>query len=128
MWCLCLLLLLMIKNGYGIVVNRVTGSLIEYSFNRLDCLNGDYLDVTRSSNVYIGSILPISSTCSSYNAMWSKGSSSKNITTMIPQLETMPITIEFWIGIEITNLASNNIVEILSIGKIDGSAYNMKVI
>jgi hypothetical protein len=59
--------------------------------------------------------------------MWSKGSSSKNITTMIPQLETMPITIEFWIGIDITNLASDNIVEILSIGKIDGSTYNMKV-
>ena len=33
MWCLCMLLLLMIKNGYGIEVNRVTGSLIEYSFN-----------------------------------------------------------------------------------------------
>ena len=128
-WYICLLLFVLIKNGDSNVINRVTGSLLEYSFDRLDCLHNNYLDITRGSNIYTGSILPIngSTSCSSYNALSIKGSSSKNITTILSQIKSVPITFEFWVGIDINNLINDNIVEILSIGKIDGSSYSMKV-
>ena len=114
----------------GIQVNRVSGSLIEYPFTHSDCLARSYLDVTRSSNAFIGSIIPITnSSCSSYNALSVKASSKKNITTVLPQLKAAPyITIEFWVGIDVADIISDNIVEVLSIGKIDGTSYNIKVV
>ena len=128
-----MLMLLMIsysmKYVNGIQVNRVSGSLIEYPFSHSDCLSSSYLDVTRSSNGYIGSIIPITNTCSSYDALWVKASSTKNITNLLPQLKLAPyITFEFWIGIDVADVVSDSIVEILAIGKIDGTAYNIKVV
>jgi hypothetical protein len=128
LWCVYILVTFLIN---GIEANRVNGSILEFAFNRNDCLNGNYLDITRSNNTYIG-LLMISNanenSCSSYDALMVKSTSSKNITTLLPQLKSSSyITFEFWIGINKSQLTNDQNIEIFSIGKTDGTSYNVKV-
>ena len=129
LWCMYIIVTILLL--LRIEANRINGSNLEYSFSRNDCLNGYYLDITRSNNTYIGNLMinnKINNSCSSYDALMVKSSSNKNITTLLPQLKVSSfITFEFWIGINKSNLINDQNIEIFSIGKIDGTSYNIKV-
>ena len=130
LWCMYIVLMITFV-VYRIEANRVNGSSLEYSFNKNDCLNGYYLDISRLINTYIGNLIidnSNSNACLSYDALIVKSSSSKNITTLLPQLKASSyITFEFWIGIDKNLLYNDQIIEIFSIGKTDGTSYNVKV-